>query len=102
MGKKRHKGFRVPSIQASKPDRVDNAGKSERAPQTLPTSKLHIGDIQAFLIIAALGLVTYFSGLSNPFMGDDDGQIVNNLTVHSISNLARFFEGGTFYSVGSA
>jgi Flp pilus assembly protein TadD len=49
------------------------------------------------LIIVIAGGATYFSGLWNPFQGDDFLLIVNNPVVHSISNIATFFQGGTFY-----
>lgn len=53
---------------------------------------------QALLIIAVIGLVTFSSGFHNPFRGDDDLQIVQNIPVHSISNIGTFFTGSTFYS----
>ena len=51
----------------------------------------------AALIIAAVGCVVFFSGLSNPFQGDDSLQIVSNPIVHSLANIGQFFTGGTFY-----
>ncbi len=56
---------------------------------------------QVALIIVALGLVVFFSGLNNPFQGDDIGQILNNTPVHSVQNIRLFFEGSTFYDGGS-
>lgn len=55
---------------------------------------------QAVTIILLVGFITFFRGLKNQFIGDDFPQIVNNLPVHSISNLRQFFEGGTFYAAG--
>jgi len=52
---------------------------------------------QASLIIFILGFAAYFDGLRNQFIGDDNGQIVNNPVVHSITNIRLFFDGGTFY-----
>ncbi len=52
---------------------------------------------QAGLVIVVIGFATYMSGLHNPFQGDDNGQIVNNIPVHSLANFNQFFEGGTFY-----
>ncbi len=52
---------------------------------------------QAALIIIVLGFAVFFSGLNNAFAGDDTAQIVDNVPVHSISNIPLFFEGGTFY-----
>ncbi len=51
---------------------------------------------QAAYCIAVLGLAVYSLGLNNPFEGDDLRQIVNNIPVHSITNIKLFFEGGTF------
>src|SRR5437867_1742930 len=34
--------------------------------------------LKAAFIIAVLGVVVFFSGLSSPFLGDDWAQIVNN------------------------
>jgi hypothetical protein len=55
---------------------------------------------QVALIIAILGLAVFFTGLANPFQGDDIPQIVNNVPVHSIANFRLFFKGGTFYNGG--
>jgi hypothetical protein len=52
---------------------------------------------QAFLILLVLGFAFLFTGLNNPFQGDDQAQIVNNPTVHSLSHIGVFFEGSTFY-----
>ena len=49
------------------------------------------------LIIAGVGLAISFSALSSPFLNDDIYQIVNSPPVHSISNIATFFQHGTFY-----
>jgi hypothetical protein len=54
-------------------------------------------DRQASLIIVLVGFCTYFVGLFNGFLGDDQSQIVQNPIVHSISHIAKFFQGGTFY-----
>jgi hypothetical protein len=53
---------------------------------------------QAAIIIAAVGFAVFFTGLANPFMGDDFGQIVNDVPVHSITHIAVLFDGGTFYN----
>lgn len=52
---------------------------------------------QAVIIITVIGFAVYFTGLQNPFQGDDNGQIVNNIPVHSLTNIKQFFEGGTFF-----
>jgi hypothetical protein len=55
---------------------------------------------QASLIITLIGLGFYFSGLNSPFWDDDFTQIVNNVPVHSLTNIKLFFEGSTFYFGG--
>jgi hypothetical protein len=47
-----------------------------------------------------IGTATFASGFSNPFLGDDNPQIVNNLLVHSVSNIGAFFTAGTMYNGG--
>jgi hypothetical protein len=54
-------------------------------------------DWQAAIIFVVIGFGVFFTGLTSPFQGDDSGQIVTNLPVHSISNIKLFFKGGTFY-----
>lgn len=49
-------------------------------------------------VVAALGLVTFFTGLATPFQGDDTYQIVNNPPVHSITHIVQFFESSTFWN----
>jgi hypothetical protein len=51
----------------------------------------------AAIILALVGFVTFFSGLSGKFLGDDSAQIINNRLVHSLMNLPAYFSGGTFY-----
>jgi hypothetical protein len=53
---------------------------------------------QAAIIIAAVGFAVFSTGLNNAFQGDDYDQIVNNVPIHSITNIRSFFEGGTFYN----
>jgi hypothetical protein len=57
-----------------------------------------ISSLQASIIITIAGLIFYFDGLKNQFLGDDNAQIVTSLPVHSIANIKLFFEGGTFYT----
>jgi Dolichyl-phosphate-mannose-protein mannosyltransferase len=54
----------------------------------------------ALVALAIIGTCVYFSGLFNPFLGDDSSQIVDNPVVHSLSHTVLLFEGGTFYSNG--
>jgi hypothetical protein len=53
---------------------------------------------QAAIIIAIVGFAVFFSGLTSPFQGDDQSQIVSNPVVHSIANIRLLFEGSTFYT----
>lgn len=53
---------------------------------------------QVALVIFVLGFVIFFTGLNGGFQGDDAFQIVNNTPVHSISNVGRLFQSGTFYN----
>ena len=46
--------------------------------------------------IVILGLIVFFNGLFNGFVGDDGGQLVDNIAVHSLQNIPQFFFGGTF------
>ncbi len=57
-----------------------------------------ITSFKAALIIAILGVVVFSTGLTNQFAGDDQGQIVDNVAVHSITNVPAFFQGSTFYN----
>lgn len=54
--------------------------------------------IKAVCLIILLGLVVFFNGLFNAFVGDDLGQIVENPLVHSLGNISKFFTGSTFYN----
>jgi hypothetical protein len=54
------------------------------------------------LIIVVVGCAVFFTGLNNPFQGDDQTQIVNNPVVHSFSHVTTLFDGGTIYNGGSA
>jgi hypothetical protein len=53
---------------------------------------------QVACIFLTIGLTTFFTGLNNPFQGDDGYQIVNNVPVHSIKNLLLLFRSSTFYN----
>src|SRR5690242_3152521 len=49
-----------------------------------------------------LGIVVFCNGLFNNFLGDDLGQIVDNVAVHSFTSIPSFFSGSTFYNGGGA
>jgi protein O-mannosyl-transferase len=53
---------------------------------------------QVACVIAVVGLGVFFSGLNGGFQGDDKLQIVDNLPVHSLSNLPQFFGSSTFWN----
>jgi hypothetical protein len=53
---------------------------------------------QLAICIALVGFIVFSSGLHGQFQGDDIAQIVNNVPVHSITNVRLLFEGGTFYA----
>lgn len=53
--------------------------------------------LRAFLLFASLGFVLFFKVLTNGYVSDDNTQIVDNALLHSINNIPRFFQGGTFY-----
>ena len=54
---------------------------------------------QVAIIILILGFAVYATGLTTPFQsGDDFNQIVNNIPVHSITNIRLFFTSSTFYN----
>ena len=57
-----------------------------------------LSNTQAAIILIVVGIIVFALGLGNPFQGDDFFQIVNNVPVHSISNLFKFFGSSTFYN----
>jgi dolichyl-phosphate-mannose-protein mannosyltransferase len=64
-------------------------------------SKLHkLKSWQVAYLMAVLGLAVFIIGFNNPFQGDDSYQIVNNVPVHSISNIFLFFRSSTFFNGG--
>lgn len=59
-----------------------------------------LSDRQVALIIIVVGLAVFFTGFNNPFQGDDQVQIVNNVVIHSL-HIDVLFNGSTFYNGGS-
>ncbi|KKP61651.1 MAG: hypothetical protein UR59_C0003G0007 [Candidatus Woesebacteria bacterium GW2011_GWA1_34_41] len=53
------------------------------------------------LILVLIGLFIFFNSLFNGFVWDDEELIVNNVIIHSFSNLTSFFAGGAFNSGGT-
>lgn len=56
---------------------------------------------KAIVYIVIIGLIVYFNSLFNGFVGDDWGQIVDNVNVHSLSNIFYLFTSSTFYVHGA-
>lgn len=56
---------------------------------------------RAIFLIAIIGFLVYFNSLFNGFVWDDEEQVINNLPVHSISNIFQFFSQSTFNSGGT-
>lgn len=52
-------------------------------------------------LIIILGLITFFNSLYNGFVWDDEEQVLNNIAVHSLSNLPQLFYGSTFNTGGT-
>lgn len=57
--------------------------------------------VKAVHWIIIIGILVYFNSLLNGFLGDDWGQLVYNIPVHSISNILYFFSSSTFYVNGA-
>lgn len=49
------------------------------------------------IILFVVGFLVYIPSLFNGFVWDDGEQIIDNVIVHSLSNLFALFQGGTFY-----
>jgi hypothetical protein len=75
-----------------------SAARAKVRPQTSADSFLDFTTFKAAIAIAVVGLAVYCSGLGGQFVNDDNGQIVTNVPVHSITNIGTFFAGGTFYN----
>ncbi len=57
---------------------------------------IKIQSIDPRLLIIGVGVVVYIQTIFNGFVMDDQGLIINNKSVHSISNLFNFFRGSIF------
>src|SRR5687768_10259272 len=55
----------------------------------------------AVIVIVLLGLFIYLLSFFNGFFADDFHQVVDNPTVHSLSNIPSYFTGSTFYTGAS-
>lgn len=69
--------------------------------KTLPQLLNDLSTLKKILIIVIIGFSVYFNSLLNDFVLDDHGQILENISVHSIGNIPKFFTGSTFYSGGN-
>ncbi len=52
--------------------------------------------IKATCIIIFIGVIVYFNSLFNGFVFDDFDQLVNNSSVHTLSNIPNLFTGSSF------
>lgn len=51
------------------------------------------------LLLIAVGILLYLNVIHNDFiLGDDEDQILNNIQVHSVSNMPQFFFESTYYN----
>ncbi len=57
---------------------------------------------KAILWIIIIGFIVYANAMFNPFIADDQSQIVENPIIHSIINFPYFFTGGSFNAGGGA
>lgn len=57
--------------------------------------------VKAITWIIIIGILVYCNSLLNGFLGDDWGQLIYNIPVHSISNILYFFSSSTFYVNGA-
>ena len=54
--------------------------------------------INSIYFLIFIGLVVFFNGVFNNFLGDDLGQVLNNPLTSSLDNLINFFTNSTFYN----
>ncbi len=57
--------------------------------------------VKAIIFIVLIGFAVFFNSFFNGFVGDDWGQIVDNVPVHSLQNTFSFFTKSTFYVNGA-
>lgn len=50
------------------------------------------------ILIAIIGLLVYINSFYNGFVGDDDYEIIKNPLIQSLTNIPKFFLGGTFFN----
>lgn len=53
--------------------------------------------VKAIHFIILIGIVIYANSLFNGFVGDDNGQILNNPEIRSLANFPNFFKGSTLF-----
>lgn len=68
---------------------------------SIENSFAYLATKRVIFIIVIFGIIVFFNGLFNDFVGDDEGQIVNNTLVYSPRNILGFFSGSTFYNSSS-
>jgi protein O-mannosyl-transferase len=54
--------------------------------------------VKAIAYIIISGFLVYCNGFFNNFVGDDQGQVIDNSLVHSILNIPTFFQSSTFFN----
>jgi len=69
---------------------------SEETDYSLITFFYPLTNKKIIFLIVFIGIITYFNGLFNNFVGDDFGQIVYNSAIHSIRNIPILFRISTF------
>src|SRR5579884_3949447 len=58
----------------------------------------YMSSSKALWLIVIVGVIIFFNGLFNGFVGDDQIQITKNAAVQSLDNIGVLFSGGTFYN----
>jgi len=86
------------SVGAEPQDETTRTEQGQRVEAAHRNWAIGVSSIWAAVGLALLGLVTYFSGLKGSFLGDDQGQVVNNPYIRSLSHIGTYFSGGTFYN----
>ena len=72
--------------------------KNEEQPLTFKSLFVPFTNKKAVTLMIIIGLIVFSNGLLNGFVGDDQGQIIDNSFVHSIGNIPIFFQSSTFFN----
>jgi tetratricopeptide (TPR) repeat protein len=60
-----------------------------------------LNDKRIFILFILVGFLTYGHSFLHGFIADDQNQIIENTSVHSLKNIFHLFTQGTFYSGGN-